>query len=293
MSNETSYAQQWQRDGAICIPGLLKPESLPKLRQMAEWCLSNWRLCNPETGEPGDSQGRNIFHINNPIYFESRPELLRVLLETVALPQILKLVGEIIEGSPIFRHTTLFMNPIEKDVDGSWHRDSQFLTQTDEEEKRLIESARTTLFRSVQVQIALVPNDDVEVVPRSHFRWDTEEEYRIRKQNNFQNSQSDAMPGARRVALEPGDALFFSSFGLHRGRYHVDKYRRTLMLTYGRAEGEPDIPKLEYFTYQPWFLEAEYLDGMPAEARSFFELFIDTHKEAWLKKQVLEAEQTA
>ena len=33
---------------------------------------------------------------------------------------------------------------------------------------------------SIQAQVALVPNEDVEIVPGSHLRWDSAEEYAVR-----------------------------------------------------------------------------------------------------------------
>jgi hypothetical protein len=281
MSEDNSYSKRWQRDGAVHVPGLLKPECLPELRKMAEWCLSRWNLHNPETGKPGLTEDLdNIFHINRPEYFESRPDLLRLLLETAAHPDILRILAEILGSPPIFRHTTLWKNPLDKNADGSWHRDSQFLTKTELEEKKLIENANTTSFRSIQVQIALVSNDDVEVVPGSHLRWDSDEEYRIRRQDDYRNSSSHDMPGAFRIAMKPGDAAFFSSFGLHRGRYLQDNYRRTLMFTYGQLGNEL---RHEYFTNQPWFLTENYLVGLSPEACAFYQHFIDTHKDDWIE----------
>lgn len=79
------------------------------------------------------------------------------------------------------------------------------------------------------MQIALAPSADIEVVPGSHLRWDTPEEYAIRKAAGGANNRSNAMPGAVRVALDPGDAVLFNPMAIHRGRYHANRLRRTLM----------------------------------------------------------------
>ena len=91
----------------------------------------------------------------------------------------------------------------------------------------------------IQLQIALVETSDVEYVPGSHRRWDTDEEYRIRLADGQANSRSNAMPGAVRVHQRPGDAVAFEALGLHRGRYHTDKRRRTFMLTYTSDQRAP------------------------------------------------------
>ncbi len=85
------------------------------------------------------------------------------------------------------------------------------------------------------------------------------------------------MPGALRVQLHPGDAVMFNSFMLHRGRYHADCPRRTLMLTYS----SPDNRRNDYFTNQPWFLEPGHLDGLAPRTRALFERYIELFTPFW------------
>ena len=129
----------------------------------------------------------------------------------------------------------------------------------------------------MQLQVALVPSADIEYVPASHLRWDTPEEYAIRKAGGGQNNRSNAMPGALRLAAEPGDVVLFNPTGIHRGRYHADKLRRTLMLTYTRASQ----PYRDYFSRQPWFLQPGYLEPLQPHTRSFFEPFVQTYQDWW------------
>ena len=130
------------------------------------------------------------------------------------------------------------------------------------------------------MQVALVPSDDVEFVPLSHLRWDTPEEYLIRRGNGGENSRSNAMPGALRVALQPGDILAFNPYGLHRGRYHADKPRRTLMLTYTRTSR----PNYDYFSHQPWFLQQGYMEAFKPKTRAFLQPFVQAYQEEWRKQ---------
>lgn len=95
---------------------------------------------------------------------------------------------------------------------GPWHRDSQFTHRDIEAEKEVL-AAQGAEGHSVQLQIALAPSDDVEVVPGSHLRWDTPEESAIRHGDDKKNNRSSAMPRALRVALEPGDGGAASSGG--------------------------------------------------------------------------------
>ena len=116
-------------------------------------------------------------------------------------------------------------------------------------------------------------NSDVEYVPASHLRWDTDEEYRIRLADGQANSRSNDMPGAVRVHQRPGDAVAFEALGLHRGRYHTDKRRRTFMLTY---TSDHDY-LFGYFSDQPWILSSPMMAELPDATRAFFKRSIDIY----------------
>ena len=114
---------------------------------------------------------------------------------------------------------------------------------------------------------------DNEYVPGSHLRWDTEDEYRIRLADGQANSRANDMPGAIRIQQRPGDALAFEALGLHRGRYHTDKRRRTLMLTY-----TSDRERIfDYFSDQPWILSSPLMAELPDATRAFFQGFVDIY----------------
>ena len=83
------------------------------------------------------------------------------------------------------------------------------------------------------------------------------------------------------AALAPGDAVAFNPFGLHRGRYHADRPRRTLMLTYTAASH----PRFDHFSDQPWFDAPGSLDGLSDSARAFFERFAAQYRDEWRAKE--------
>ena len=200
-------------------------------------------------------------------------------MDAVADPGVLEVCRSILGEEVLFRCTSLFMNPLESGKDGNWHRDSQFHHPDEAVEREHIEAGGDA-GHAVQLQVALVPSADVEVVPRSHKRWDLPPEYAIRRADEGRNSQSNDMPGAVRVELEAGDGLAFNPFGLHRGRYHTDKLRRTLMLTYTRSS----TPWYDYFSKQPWFLEEGYLDGLSDETKGFFAEFEAAYGGDWRRE---------
>lgn len=272
-----SIVDQWREEGYLIFRDIYEQEEVAKLRLISDDCLSKWRVRSPESGTPGGGPESTVMrHLNHTDYHRDEKANLAYLLDAVAKPNILDIAEDIIGDRPLFRSTSYFFNPISGGVNGNWHRDSQFNNQDDEVEKNIIlERAKTG--SGLQMQIALAPSDDVEYVPGSHLRWDSEEEYHIRKAEDQKNNTSDEMPGALRVSLEPGDAVIFNPIGLHRGRYHTEPVRRTLMWTY-TAESRPNS---DYFSMQPWCLEEGYLDGVKSNTREFFEAFISAYAQFW------------
>jgi hypothetical protein len=149
----------------------------------------------------------------------------------------------------------------------------------DDEKQFLAEQVNTGLYSfsaGIQMQIALIPSDDVQLVAGSHARWDTPEEYNVRCADGRTRSTHE-MPSSLRVALQPGDAVLFNAWGFHRGRYHIDKPRRTLMFTYTPST----MPTYDYFSDQPWFLQPGHLDHLNAGTRAFFQRFKEAFEPQW------------
>ena len=266
----------WRRDGYVVVRGLFSADRVAQLRHIAEHCITQWKECNPENGQP-TANAKNatcMRHLNHPGYFPPRSQVFVALMESIADPDLLSLVEDCLGMPPLFRSTSLFVNPLDSSTDGSWHRDQQFLIPGEADEEQFLKeqvASGLTHAHGMQMQIALVPNEDVELVKGSHLRWDLPEEYAVRCAGGRSHSTED-MPGATRIALEPGDAVCFNSNGFHRGRYHVDRPRRTLMFTYTGL----GFDTFDYFSDQKWFLQPEYLQGLSPGATAFFQRFVDT-----------------
>jgi ectoine hydroxylase-related dioxygenase (phytanoyl-CoA dioxygenase family) len=276
----TELREQWENAGYVVVPQVLAEERAAQLLTICDAILVQWRRENPETGKPGGAPDATVMrHLNHPGYFHAHPEWLGELMDVVAAPQVLDVAHAILGEEPLFRCTSFFFNPVENGRDGNWHRDSQFGTPDDAKEQAILAQLSQS-GDSIQLQIPLVPSDDVEVVPGSHLRWDTPEEYAIRKADGGKHNRSNAMPGAVRLALQAGDAALFNPYGIHRGRYHADRLRRTLMLTYTKTSA----PYQDYFSNQPWFLTPGYLDGCQPATRTFFDSFVAMYQDFWRTK---------
>jgi ectoine hydroxylase-related dioxygenase (phytanoyl-CoA dioxygenase family) len=277
---EASVREHWGRHGYLVLPGATDPALVVELRRICETILEAWRRRDPQTTRPGRTALPVCMrHLNHPAYFERAQDDFATLMRTIALPSILGVAREILGEAPMFRCTSLFFNPIGESFEGEWHRDVQY-EESDEAMQRKIILESGGSGRAVQIQIALVPSADVEIVPGSHLRWDTADEYAIRLGEGGRNNRSALMPGAKRIALAPGDVAVFNPNAVHRGRYHEDKPRRTLMLTY-LASSQTHC---DWFSHQPWFLDDSYLARIPSEARPFFEAFEERYRGFWLRE---------
>ncbi len=250
---------------------LLPADEVEELLRITERVRRQWLAASAEDGKPGDRDRHNMRHLNHPGYLRDHPGEFVTLMNLIADERILAFVGELLDGEPVFRATTLWFEPATAHKDGSWHRNVQFL-KSDEAEQRSVVATRTTP-DGIHLQIALVETSDVEYVPGSHLRLNTDEEYRIRLADGQANSRSNEMPGAVRIHQSPSDAVAFEALGLHRGRYHTNKRRRTFMLTYTSDREH----LFDYFSDQPWILSSPLMADLPAATRASFQRFLDIY----------------
>ncbi|MBA3709700.1 MAG: phytanoyl-CoA dioxygenase family protein [Planctomycetes bacterium] len=273
--------QQWRDQGFVVVRKVFDPERIARLLPIVEDVWRQSRVRDAVTGEPAppNDAGHVMFHCNHPDYHRRDPATLAEILAAGADERVLDVPRRLFGEEPLFRTLSLWFSPDRVSSDGNWHRDTQFLFPDETEERARFGSFVDSDFggSGAQFQIALVRSEDVEYVPGSHKRWDTPAEYAIRRADGAKNWSSNAMPGAVRVALEPGDGVMFNPIGLHRGRYHVDKKRRTFMATLTKTSA----PYFDSFSTQPWFLTPGYLDGLSADNRAFYQRSIDCYADWW------------
>ncbi|WP_135556278.1 phytanoyl-CoA dioxygenase family protein [Paenibacillus cymbidii] len=267
--------QRFKQEGYLVYPQLYEGGQLALIREACLHVLE--RYTAEHDSQRPEEDFHVIRHLNDPKWFAGREDLFRALLDTVADPRCLGPVEHIFRGPSLFRCTSLFVAPRKISKDGDWHRDSQF-AHAEEEEKRILRDIRDSdLVDGLQMQIPLYDNADIEYVPYSANRYDSPEEYYIRLADGWSHNREEGMPNAIRMHLQAGDGLIFNPYGLHRGRYHTDKPRLTLMLTY-----TPESCTFrDTFSNQPWCLNEGYLDGVSARARAYFQEFIRTYRDFW------------
>jgi hypothetical protein len=266
----------WREQGYVVRRGVFDAERCGRMRVIAEAVWAKCMAADALSGRPG-GDAVNMFHCKHPAYVRGAPADLAYLLDSGAQPTVLDFARCIHGEEPLYYSNSLWFNPTAASRDGFWHRDSQFVFPDEAEERERFDACMSDFGNGVQIQIALVDSDDLEYVPGSHLRWDTPAEYRIRRADGAKNWTSNDMPGAERIALRAGDALALNPVGLHRGRYHVDKLRRTFTVTITRSSR----PEANSFNRQPWFLEPGYLDHLSHGALAWYRRFIDAYRHSW------------
>ena len=173
-------AEEWRVNGYVVLRGVLDIALAARLRRICDGVLEQWRRRDPQTGAASDPDATVMRHLNHPDYFVGGAPGLGDVLELAAHPKLLALARTLLGEEPMFRCTSYFMNPLENSLDGEWHRDSQYETSDEASERKLVLSGGDT-GAGVQLQVALAPSDDVEIVRGSHLSYDTPEEYAIRR----------------------------------------------------------------------------------------------------------------
>jgi ectoine hydroxylase-related dioxygenase (phytanoyl-CoA dioxygenase family) len=268
-------ASTYREKSHVLIEGAYDRSRVQRLLMICERVREQWRHAPLTHNPPVGPRAAYMRHLNHPDYHRDHPEDLAFLLDAVAEPRLIEAIGAAMGEPFVFVSTSYFFNPAGESYNGQWHKDKG----QDPDDPRDVQTGV-----SLQLQIPLVASDDLQLVPGSHLRDYNEDERRIILDDDGKNSDSDAMPGGVRLYMRPGDAAMFNPYCIHRGRYHVETPRRTLMFSFiktRQAKARLAQRGLDQYSDQPWFLLPEYLNGTKPKTAQFFEDFISAYAEQW------------
>jgi ectoine hydroxylase-related dioxygenase (phytanoyl-CoA dioxygenase family) len=81
----------------------------------------------------------------------------------------------------------------------------------------------------LHLRVPIFDEPGMELIPGTHKRWDNEEEYNVRQEENGKVSSDDISDG-KQIPLEAGDLLVFSADMIHRGRYGLDRLALDILI---------------------------------------------------------------
>lgn len=270
-ADDLPLPDRFRRDGFARFPGFLGPSRIAALRGACDAALAGWQKAEGR-GPRAPDVTNMAFLTDLRLWPGDRAEMLQIA-EFVASPAVLALVERAAGGPVLLHNTQYFMEPHTRSWDGDWHRDTQFLAHTDD-----IEWARIRASTGVHFRVALVDDPWFEIVPGSQARWDTAEEYAVRRSSDAATRRGP-MPGGLAVPLRAGDALLFHAWAIHRGRYSARQPRRTLDIIYGI--GGPNgwgVPSPGSFR------EPAVMDALSPGARVFYDRFVAAYRPFWNRR---------
>ena len=138
------------------------------------------------------------------------------LFNFISSKKIMDVVESVIPTNPAFMNTQLFFNPVNAQQKDFWHRDCQYDHDVEGQKKAIQET------QVLHLRVPLFDELGMELVPQTHKRWDTDEEFNVRQEEKGRVSSENLNTG-KKIKLAAGDLLVFSADMIHRGLYGLDR----------------------------------------------------------------------
>lgn len=173
----------------------------------------------------------------------------QMLLKFVGSHSLVALARQILGEDARFLNTQLFFNPLNHLQKNYWHRDIQYTDLGQSEQQDILNSGETQV---IHMRIAMADEPGLEIIPESHNRWDTEEEWQVRMQLNGR-THSDSISHSEKISLRRGDLLIFDANMIHRGLYGQDRFAFDILFCKPlphimKYRTQETLPKIEEFT---------------------------------------------
>jgi ectoine hydroxylase-related dioxygenase (phytanoyl-CoA dioxygenase family) len=214
----------FQTKGYFVLKQYFTEQELVALRTVILKFHDAWQQDNREFYE---QVAFNSSLITGSRYLDENDRL--ALFNFISSPKLMSLVNAVIETRPAFMNTQLFFNPINPNLTDFWHRDCQYDHDV-EVQKRVIHETQV-----VHLRVPLFNELGIELVPGTHKRWDTEEEFNVRYEKNGRKSHEGLSQG-KTIQLNTGDLLVFSADMLHRGLYGLDRLALDILVFDSRGD---------------------------------------------------------
>ena len=209
-------------------------------------------------------------------------------------PKILAIEEELLGPDLIINNASILAANKGVKYDLGWHRDVIQIPQEEIDEGYLYSPNRN--HNSCQINLTLYEEDALWIVPGSHNRVNTPEENAIFEGSKHYSPPSQQMPGAMRVQLKAGQAVFYNNNLIHRGyTAEVKVPRRTIHMGYHSASAPPTW---HFYLLNGDLLTPEYLTRLSPTMQKMMEEYLacrrqyprmsDTWKRGFAEQQVLE-----
>jgi len=204
---KNNYDQQ----GYFVIRDYFNLAEISSLKEVVLKFHELWKKDN-ETFYKEEAFNSSLITSSEYLAFDDRVKLFNF----ISCKKIMAVIDTVIASKPSFMNTQLFFNPVNPEQKDFWHRDCQYDHEV-EEQKIAIQETQVVHFR-----VPLFDELGMELVPGTHKRWDNEEEFNVRQEEQGRLSNESLSTG-KAIKLAAGDLLVFSADMIHRGLYGMDR----------------------------------------------------------------------
>lgn len=209
---------QYNEQGYCVVKQYLSLNEIESLREVILTFHDLWKEDNASFYK---EEAFNSSLITGSEYLKSTDRIK--LFNFISSTKLLSLVRAVLSGQPAFMNTQLFFNPVNPNLKDFWHRDCQY-DHDIESQKRVIAETQV-----LHLRVPLFDELGMELVPGTHKRWDNEEEFAVRHEENGKLS-SDDLKNTVKIPLAAGDILLFSADMIHRGLYGLDRLALDILI---------------------------------------------------------------
>ncbi|MEZ9233183.1 phytanoyl-CoA dioxygenase family protein [Vibrio amylolyticus] len=218
LENSQHLSNQYDEHGYFVLRNYFDETQISSLRKVILKFHELWKSDNEEFYR---EEAFNSSLITGSEYLPTHDRT--ALFNFISSKEVMDVVDAVIPEKPAFMNTQLFFNPVNPQLKDFWHRDCQYDYDVQDQMEVIMET------QVLHLRVPLFDEPGMEIIPGTHKRWDSEEEYNVRQEVNGKMS-SDDLSGGKQIALSAGDLLVFSADMIHRGRYGLDRLALDILI---------------------------------------------------------------
>lgn len=211
VENRSKLKSNYDEQGYFVIRNYFNTPEIASLRKVILKFHELWKKDNEKFYQE-DAFNSSLITGSEYLAFDDRVKLFNF----ISSKKMMEIITSVIPTNPAFMNTQLFFNPVNPKLKDFWHRDCQY-DHDIEVQKKVIHETQV-----VHLRVPLFDELGVELVPGTHKRWDSDEEYDVRQEEKGRLS-SESLSSGKEVKLAAGDLLVFSADMIHRGLYGMDR----------------------------------------------------------------------
>jgi len=209
--NSSQLKCSYEEHGYFVIRDYFSAAEISSLRKVVLKFHQSWQQDNKKFYQE-EAFNSSLITGSEYLTFDDRVKLFNFISST----KIMAIVDAVILAEPAFMNTQLFFNPVNPKQKDFWHRDCQY-DHDIEVQKKVIDDTQV-----LHLRVPLFDELGMELVPGTHKRWDNEEEFNVRQEEQGKVS-SNTLSTGKEIPLAAGDLLVFSADMIHRGLYGLDR----------------------------------------------------------------------